>query len=261
MHRESGLFEILILVGRPAAGKSEIIDYLKKTPVEKRKRGFHIGDFVEFDDFPMLWAWFEEDRILEDMGKQRLHTDQAGYFRYPYLWNLLIRRLELEYDKLLADNPDFMSRGTAILEFSRGSEHGGFREAFRHLSAGLLGKSAVLYIDVGFEESMRKNRRRFNPSRAHSILEHGLPDEKLRRLYEENDWAELSSGDSSYLSIGEIGIPYRVFDNADDVTTRGGEQLGNRLRTSLSFLWTLRTRGLSRGNIPGVSVEGKGEGE
>ena len=29
-------FEIIILNGRPAAGKSEVIDYLKNIPVEER---------------------------------------------------------------------------------------------------------------------------------------------------------------------------------------------------------------------------------
>jgi len=30
------VFDIIILNGRPAAGKSEIIDYLKKTPIKER---------------------------------------------------------------------------------------------------------------------------------------------------------------------------------------------------------------------------------
>ena len=61
----SDRFEIIILLGRPAAGKSEVIDFLKKTPVEERLRRFHIGRFEEIDDFPMLWTWFEEDAFLE----------------------------------------------------------------------------------------------------------------------------------------------------------------------------------------------------
>ena len=40
-------FEVIVLTGRPAAGKSEVIDYLKKTPVEERRRRFHIGEFEE----------------------------------------------------------------------------------------------------------------------------------------------------------------------------------------------------------------------
>ena len=53
--------DIILLIARPAAGKSEIIDYLKKTPETKREERFHVGAFDEIDDFPMLWAWFEEE--------------------------------------------------------------------------------------------------------------------------------------------------------------------------------------------------------
>lgn len=52
-------FDIVILMGRPASGKSEIIDFLKKTPLIERDERFHIALMDEIDDFPMLWTWFE----------------------------------------------------------------------------------------------------------------------------------------------------------------------------------------------------------
>ena len=237
---KNNLFDVLFLIGRPAAGKSEVIDYLKKTGVSERKRRFHIGDFKEIDDFPMIWEWFEEDGILSEMGKPRLHTDEEGYFLYGYLWNVLIRRLDLEYSKLSREDSEKGVRRTYIVEFSRGSEHGGYREAFRHFSMDLLSKASVLYIDVSFEESLRKNRRRFNPDKPYSILEHALPDSKLKRLYGEVDWEDFSAGDDRYIRMRGLRIPYAVFDNSDDVTTRGGEELGDRLETVLSLLWQRR---------------------
>ena len=33
------IFDVVILNGRPAAGKSEVIDYLKQTPLEDKKMG------------------------------------------------------------------------------------------------------------------------------------------------------------------------------------------------------------------------------
>jgi hypothetical protein len=74
-----------------------------------------------------------------------------------------------------------------LLEFSRGSEHGGYARAFAHLSEAVLPMLSVVYVRVSFEESRRKNRRRFNPDRPYSILEHGLPDSKLERLYRDDD--------------------------------------------------------------------------
>ena len=74
-------FEVIILTGRPAAGKSEVIDYLKKTPVEERRRRFHIGEFEEIDDFPMIWERFEDEAIYEKYGKPRVYTTPDNYFK------------------------------------------------------------------------------------------------------------------------------------------------------------------------------------
>ncbi len=234
------IFEVIILVARPAAGKSEIIDYLKRMAPEERRARFHVGQFSEIDDFPMLWTWFEEDAILTQMGHPRLHTTPDGYFRHPWLWHLLIRRICLEYDKQVRDAPGYHRQHTIIIEFARGSEHGGFAAAFEHLSEAVLQRAAILYLNVSFEESLRKNRTRFNPNRADSILEHGLPDAKLERLYRDNDWAELTAADPDYLTINGQRVPYAVFENEDDVTTGRGEALGRRLEAALKRLWALR---------------------
>jgi hypothetical protein len=226
-------FDILLLIARPAAGKSEIIDYLKKTPLDERLHRFHIGRFDEIDDFPMLWTWFEEDALLEQMGHPRLHTTTEGYFKFAYLWDLLIERMCLEYTKLMRD----FDGDTVILEFSRGLEHGGFQRAFDHLSEEILHQLAILYIDVPWEESLRKNRQRFNPDRPDSILEHGLPDHKLEKMYRYTDWHDIISNQPERIDIQGIGVPYAVFDNADDVTTAQFAALGQRLETTLETLW------------------------
>src|SRR5512141_345652 len=111
------IFDILLLIARPAAGKSEVIDYLKHVPADLRIERFHIGRFEEIDDFPMLWAWFEEDDLLEKMGEPRLHTDHDGYFLHPYFWNLLIERIGLEYQKRQRDLADEDRSLTTIVEF------------------------------------------------------------------------------------------------------------------------------------------------
>jgi hypothetical protein len=227
------VFKTILLIARPAAGKSEIINYLKRIPLDERKERYHIGKFAEIDDFPMLWTWFEEDALLEKMGHPRLHTTNDGYFKYQYLWDLLIERISLEHQKMMRD----FTGETIILEFSRGSEHGGYRSAFNHLSKEILQDLAILYVDVPWEESLRKNRRRFNPDRPDSILEHGLPDEKLERLYRETDWHDLIKGQPDKLTIQGVEVPYVIFDNSDDVTTDQGPALGDRLSTALDQLW------------------------
>jgi len=233
-------FDVLILIGRPASGKSEIIDFLQRMPPDVRRRVYHVADLDVLDDFPMLWAWFEEDHILEThLGRLRLHTDDQGYFLHTDLWHLLIERLSLEYHKRLRDEPSYHDRTTAVVEFSRGSEHGGYAAALPHLADDLLRRAAMMYVRVSFAESLRKNRRRFNPNKPDSILEHSLPEEKLKRLYGEDDWDALSAGNPEFVTVRSIGVPYVVFENEDDVTTDTPDLLAARLETTLGRLWEL----------------------
>jgi hypothetical protein len=113
-------------------------------------------------------------------------------------------------------------------------------------------KMAVLYLDVSWEESLRKNRKRFNPDKPDSILEHSLPDAKLERLYKEVDWSTFSAADPAYLSVQGLRVPYVVFDNSDDVTTRGGDALGQRLQGCLEKLWGLYRSGSGRDDVNGA---------
>ena len=94
------------------------------------------------------------------MNKPRIHTDKDGYFLYEYQWHLLIERISMEYSKKLRDE-DYHENYTSIIEFSRGTEHGGYKTAFQHLSDEILEKAGIVFINVCYEESMRKNRRPF----------------------------------------------------------------------------------------------------
>jgi len=236
-------FDILLLIARPAAGKSEIIAHLKHTPLKDRIQKYHIGEFEELDDFPMLWTWFEEDAILSKLGHPRIHTDSDGNFLHLYQWDLLIERINLEYEKSLRDYQEGEERNTLVIEFARGASHGGFKRAFAHLSKAIAENLAILYVDVSWEESLRKNRARFNPDRPDSILEHGLSDEKLEALYRYSDWEEVTADQPENIIIQGIPVPYIIFENGDDVTSQGGEALSNRLHERLSDLFKRITLG------------------
>lgn len=233
---DAELLECLVLVGRPASGKSEIIDFLQRLDPAERRRRFRLGELAIIDDFPLLWAWFEEDAILERMGHPRLHTTADGSFAGAHLWDVLVRRLCLEYDKLRAATADLHGRTSVIIELSRGCEHGGYRQAFAQLSPEVRARASVLYVRVSFEESLRKNRRRFNPDKPHSILEHALPDDKLERLYGRDDWDELEREGPDHLLLGGRRVPAATFENEDDVTTPRGPELGLRLEECLRKL-------------------------
>ena len=233
-------FDVIILIGRPASGKSEIIDFLTHLPDDARRERFHIAWLEIRDDFPMLWTWFEEDDILSNkFGLPRLYSDEQGYFKFPELWHLLIERISLDYGKLLRDDPSYHEHNTCMIEFSRGSRSGGYAEAFQHLSDDVLARAAIVYVRVPFEESLRKNRRRFNPDKPDSILEHGLPDDKIEHLYRDDDFASIATGDSGLIKIRRQHIPFAVFPNEDDVTTDKTDQLAARLESVLGMLWKL----------------------
>ena len=244
-------FDIIILNGRPAAGKSEVIDYLKSISIPERIQRFHIGDFEEFDDFPILWERFEDDDIYERYGKPRLISDTTfeyegrrmdGYvFKDQFFWNFLIEKLNLLYSKRLRDVPNYHDQFTAIFEFARGTQHGGFQEAYSYLSPDVLSKACTVYIKVSWEESLRKNLRRRNPDKPDSILEHSLEDKKLEFLYKESEWEVFSSKDPDYLEVKGHQVPYAVFDNEPEKTL-DPSLLGPHLEEVCNKLWARRQR-------------------
>lgn len=235
---QESVLPVIILIARPGAGKSEIINYLTSIPEDERLEKFHIGKLFVIDDFPFLWRWFEEDAILSSLGKPRLYTDNEGYFKFNYLWDILIYLINLEFEKFKKksiSNVDY----TVIIEFSRGKQHGGYAHALPLIAENILSNACLMYVDVSWEESLRKNRKRFNPEKPDSILEHSLPDSKLEKLYYECDFKEISSINNSFLNVNQSSLPYVVFNNQDDVTTNNQTALVERLEVTLSNLWNL----------------------
>ncbi|HCV42992.1 MAG TPA: hypothetical protein DGH68_05875 [Bacteroidetes bacterium] len=210
-------FPILIIIGRPAAGKSEVIDFLKKADPKERLSRFHIADFEELDDFVYVWETFETDDILTRHGKPRIWTDEKYWFKDHFIWNLYIERINLEYRKKLARNPSYHDGKTTLVEFARGGENGIY-EALSYLHEDVLRRASLMYIKVSYEESVRKNRRRARKGEEHSILYHSLPDEKMDFYYRTNDWETLAAKDPNYIEVKGFKIPYGVFENEPEKT-------------------------------------------
>lgn len=231
-------FDVIILLGRPAAGKSEVIDFLKKTPADVRIKKFHVNEFEELDDFVYVWETFEVDDILSRYGKPRIWTDEKYWFKEPFLWNLYIERINLAYRKKLAADPHYHDKHTTIVEFSRGGENG-FGEAFSYLHEDILKRACIMYIKVSYEESVRKNRRRARPGLEDSILYHSLPDEKMDFYYKTNDWEKLTAQNPRTISINGFEVPYAVFENEPEKTDDPGP-LGDELQRVTGLLWTAR---------------------
>jgi hypothetical protein len=232
--------DVILLIGRPASGKSETIDFLKRLPDEKRLREYHIALFEELDDFVYVWQTFENDAIRQSMGLGRRDTDDALYFLDDRIWDFFIERIDLDFRKKLTRDPLFLEHHTVMMEFARGGENS-YAHAFDHLSDDVLSHAAILYIDVSFEESLRKNRRRYRPEQADSILYHSLEDAKMNRYYKVNDWELLSEGhDEGFVAVKGHQVPFAVFHNEPEKTL-DPELLGSALRDATGRLIKLFT--------------------
>jgi hypothetical protein len=232
-------FQVIILIGRPAAGKSEVIDYLKKLPDAERRSKLHVAPFEEIDDFPWVWQTFEDDDIRARHGRPRLSTTPDNYFLDPFTWNLFVEKMNLEFARRLACDAHYLENRTVILEFARGGENG-FGEAFSYLSEEILTRAAIAYVSVSFAESMRRNRRRARPGLEHSILYHSVSEEKMEAYYKTNDWDKLSGGErEGVIHIKGRPVPFAVFQNEPEKTDDPAK-LGPALEELFDKLWRRR---------------------
>ncbi len=234
-------FPILIITGRPAAGKSEIIDFLKKCDPVVRLDKYHIADFEELDDFLYVWETFELDDLMTEIGRERVWSDERYWFKDPYIWDLFIKRLSLDYRKKIARLPSYHERMTTIVEFARGGENA-IHHALSFLSNEMLQKASLMYIRVTYEESVRKNRRRARKGQEDSILYHSLPDEKMEAYYRTNDWEDLESRNPDYIGVKGHRVPYAVFENMPEKTLDPA-LIGEELERATSRLWRIWCRG------------------
>jgi len=231
-------FPVLIITGRPAAGKSEVIDFLKKTDPGERLTRFHIGEFEELDDFVYVWETFETDDILTKNGKTRKWTDKKYWFKDDFIWNLYIERISLEYRKKLARNPGYHDRTTTLIEFARGGKNG-IHQALTYLHEDILNRATLMYIRVSYDESVRKNHRRARKGQEDSILYHSLPDEKMEFYYKTNDWEKLEKKDPNYIKVKGFKIPYAVFENEPEKTLDPA-LIGKELERVTTKLWGMK---------------------
>jgi hypothetical protein len=238
------IFEHLFVLGRPAGGKSEFIDFMKRLPDEKRASAYGIGRFEEVDDFPWLWQACVDDDAREGRGEARLVSERTpeGYniTRPKFRGSLVDRFNEVIRSRYLA-NPAFYRDATLLIEFARGVDDG-FRESLQRFQPEVLARAAILYIEVSFEESYRRNSARYRPGREESTLFHKVPDRDMLGYFRDNDWARVTGGARhGYLELSGVCVPFVSMNNEPESTDPG--VLGERYAAALGRLRELyRTR-------------------
>lgn len=238
-------FDHILLLGRPAAGKSEFIDFMKKCHEEDRAANYHIGNFEELDDFAWLWEKFLEDDQWELAGCKRLFSkklEDSNYVVVPEafkIYDFMIQKFNTEVFDRYVKKPEFYADGTCIIEFARGREDG-YKRSLNALSKDVLDRAAILYVNVSFEESWRRNIARFEEKLANSILCHMAPKELMEHFYKIDDWANITSGNGSgYLDLKNGRVPFVTMNNEPEI--KDYNRIAPRYRTALDELWKLQS--------------------
>jgi hypothetical protein len=240
----SAIFEHLFVLGRPAGGKSELIDFMKQLSDAERARRFGIGRFDEVDDFPWLWEACLEDDAREARSEARLVSERTpeGYniTRTKFRNSLVLHFNQVITAKYLA-NPAFYEQGTLLIEFARGRDDG-FRDSLELFDPAILRRGAILYIQVSFEESFRRNSSRYKPGQEESILFHKVPDRDMLGYFRDNDWQQITDGlPDGRLDVAGVKIPFVSMNNEPE--SKDPAVLGERYARALQRLLELfRTR-------------------
>jgi hypothetical protein len=243
----TAIFQHLLVLGRPACGKSEFIDFLKHTSPDMRASRLHIGRFEEVDDFPWLWEKFEEDALWEKAGYERLYTQEymPGNPGMAPKGAKLFDWCMYKFNDVIAGQylarPEFYGESTLLVEFSRGGANG-FGRALGMLSPQVLERAAIFYISVSREESWRRNLARYQEKLKHSILAHMVPRETYDYFYDTNDWDELTAGlPSGRIRLSGVNVPFVSMNNEPESTDTA--VLEARYAAALGRLWHLRSEG------------------
>ena len=234
------IFEHLFILGRPAAGKSEFIDFMKKLSDEERSETFHIGRFEEIDDFPWIWQACLDDDERERQGKPRLFTektDEGLNLTVPDFRSSQMPKFNDAIFKVHKERPNFFEVGTLLIEFARGKGDG-FRVSLEKMDPKILNNSAILYIDVSFEESFRRNNARYDESAKGSILFHKVPDKDMEGYFKENDWKDITENRGEGL-LNILGVDIPFVDMPNEPESKDPGILEKRYEKALTTLWKL----------------------
>lgn len=238
--------DVLLLLGRPASGKSEFIDFMRGVPVAERAETFRIAPFEVIDDFPILWEQFEQDDVWERLGRPRLYSKRCdGNYAVTDdgLWGFLIEKVNRRVERSSA-SPGRVGRRTLIVEFSRGGPTG-YIDALERLSPAILERAAILYVSVSFEESWRRNVARYDEKLRNGILTHSVPREEMQRTYGIDDWDSIAGRTHGSIEIRGIRIPYATMRNEPESIDRGvlSERYASALRPLYDAWRKTRTPG------------------
>jgi predicted kinase len=131
-------------------------------------------------------------------------------------------------------NEEFYDTKTLFIEFSRGGEVS-YAKTLDIFDEEVLKRSAIFYVKTPFDECWRRNVARYEEKRKFSVLEHMVPREQMERLYQNDDWGELTSDKSEgFVTINGVKVPFVTMDN--EIELKEPEAFGERYKEALDKL-------------------------
>lgn len=205
--------QYVFLLGRPGCGKSAVYNQLKKRLLEEKLA----DDFPRVDDFPKLWAKFQNDDALEREGQSRLYSRKTADGGYKIirdeLWDELLK--EVNADIVPLSRPGRV----VFVEFSRDS----YERAFKNFSRPVLEKALALYIEVPFEICWERNVERHKKALAAGSDDHLVSKEEMEKTYKADDGGTFA---------GKAPCPVEVVDNSQS----GEESLTRQIEAIVKIL-------------------------
>lgn len=138
---------IVFLLGTPGSGKSEFYRCI----VEKLKEGNLFKNFTRIDDFPKLWAIFQEDERTGQWRKCRLTEDSGYKVTDNTVWDDILKEVNRDVLKLMESE---ISDTILFIEFSRPNY---VHSILNNFSKKILRQAIVVYLDVPFDICWKRN--------------------------------------------------------------------------------------------------------
>jgi hypothetical protein len=175
------------------------------------------------------------------MGKGRLYSRRAeGNYAITNsdMWEFLIRRLNQQVGEIISQ-PMALKKKSMIVEFARGGERG-YADAFSQLSPEILKRAVILYVNVSFEESWRRNVARYDEKRKSGLLTHSVPRAEMEATYGTDDWFDIAPTTHGTITVQGMNVPYATMNNEPE--SKEPEVLGPRYSKALDAAYSVWKR-------------------